>query len=73
VTVNFNLCEYAFRTCPDGFADFANLINENNTCNHLSSQALSEVGVSLIDEEQPQLGLKLAFKGGNRCNDTAYY
>lgn len=27
VSINFNICDYAFRTCPDDIADFANMIN----------------------------------------------
>lgn len=73
VSINFNICDYTHRTCPDGYADYANMINENNTCNHLSSATLSEVTVSLIDEEVPDLGLKLLYKGGNRCNATNFY
>ena len=49
MSLSFNICEYAFRTCPDNFADFANFVNENNTCNHMSSQSLSDVVVNLID------------------------
>lgn len=54
-------------------ADFANMINENNTCSHMSSQSLSDVAVNLIDTENPELGLTLKFTGGNKCNATAYY
>jgi hypothetical protein len=61
VSINFNICEYAQRTCPDGYADFANVINENNTCSHMSSASMSEIDVDLIDEEQPELGLVLTF------------
>jgi hypothetical protein len=73
VSLSFNICEYAYRTCPDNFADFANFVNENNTCNHMSSQSLSDVVVNLIDEDKPDLGLKLLFKGSTKCNDTANY
>lgn len=37
VTIDFNICDYAYRRCPDNTLDFANIINENNTCNHMSS------------------------------------
>jgi hypothetical protein len=43
------------------------------TCNHASSQSLSDVGVFLIDEERPDLGLKLKYRGGNQCNATSEY
>jgi hypothetical protein len=66
VSLAFNLCEYANHTCPDGMADFANIVNENNTCSHIGGKALSDVGVALIEEENPELGLILTFdKGGN--------
>lgn len=70
VSINFNICEYTFRKCPDGALDFANEINQNNTCDHLSSSSLHDVGVSLIDENKGDLGLRLFFTGGNMCNDT---
>jgi hypothetical protein len=35
-SIQFNLCERTVRTCPDQMGDFANIINANNTCNHLS-------------------------------------
>ncbi len=54
-------------------ADFANMVNENNTCSHMSSQSLSDVVVALIDTENPELGLTLKFNGGNKCNSTSYY
>ena len=59
VSIDFNLCENNFRQCPDNTKDFANIINENNTCDHMSSDDLSEVGVSLIDIENPDAGLLL--------------
>jgi hypothetical protein len=40
-------------------ADYANIVNENNTCAHLTGVGLSETVVRLIDEEQPELGLVL--------------
>ena len=73
VSIDFNICEYAFRKCPDAADDFANIINENNTCNHLSNDAIAQVGVSLIDSANPALGLRLNFATGNQCNDTSKY
>jgi hypothetical protein len=49
VSVDFNICSFSKRKCPDEMPDFANIINENNTCSHLSDNSLSNVGVSLID------------------------
>ncbi|CDW71763.1 UNKNOWN [Stylonychia lemnae] len=73
ITIDFNICDYSFRKCPDEASDFANIINENNTCSHMSSGSLSDVGVSLIDNDKPDLGLRLNFTGGNMCNDTAKF
>jgi len=36
----------------------------------MSSTSLSDVGVSLIDDDMPELGLRLNFTGGNKCDDT---
>ena len=65
ISINFNLCEYNYRTCPDNVQDFVNVINENNTCNHMSSGSLHDVNVSLIDANKPDLGLRLLYEGGN--------
>ena len=70
VEIDYNICEYAFRRCPDGGKDYANVINENNTCSHLSSGSIHDVVVSLIDPDKGELGMKLLYKGGNYCNDT---
>lgn len=37
VTIDFNICDYSARVCPDGRKDMANMVNENNTCYHLTS------------------------------------
>ena len=39
----------------------------------MSSDALSDVGVNLIDVNKPELGLRLNFTGGNMCNATHKY
>ncbi len=39
----------------------------------MSTQSLSDVVVNLIDDDRPDLGLKLLFKGATKCNDTANY
>ena len=74
VSINFNLCAYTFRTCPDGFVDYANIVNENNTCAHLTDTKISNIGVKLIDEEYPELGLILdLYSGSHLCNATDYF
>lgn len=58
--------------------DYANIINANNTCNHLS-QTIKEgknsvpFDLRLIDEKRPENGLFVQYMGGNKCNDTANY
>jgi hypothetical protein len=70
ISIDFNICDKTSRKCPDNGQDFANVVNENNTCNHLSSGSLTDVVVSMIDENKPDLGLKLLYSGGNMCNET---
>ena len=70
VTINFNICEFAYRQCPDSVADYANVINENNTCNHMSGNELSQVDIALIDADKPSLGLQLQYEGGNFCAEN---
>jgi hypothetical protein len=36
----------------------------------MSSDSLHDVGVSLIDDNKAELGLRLNFTGGNMCNET---
>jgi hypothetical protein len=39
----------------------------------MSSQSLSDVTVSLIDSDNPELGLRLNFTGGNMCDNEHKY
>jgi hypothetical protein len=73
VTIDFNICAYTTRTCSDGVSDYANEVNENNTCSHMSTTSISDVAVSLIDTSDPDLGLTLVFSGTVLCNSTSYY
>ena len=43
-TIEFNLCEQTSRTCNDEHPDYANLINANNTCYHMSQ---------VVDDKHP--------------------
>lgn len=58
--------------------DYANIINANNTCNHLS-QTIKKGHTSvpfdlrLIDKKQPENGLIVEYMGGNKCNETANF
>lgn len=59
VSIDFNICAYTTRVCSDGVDDYANVVNENNTCSHMSTTSISDVVVSLIDTSTPDLGLIL--------------
>jgi hypothetical protein len=83
VLINFNICEETISGCENGEStedDFANLefstqhgpIKEKE-CRHISSAELSEVGVDLIEEDEPEEGLVLTFSGGDSCNATDDY
>ena len=39
----------------------------------MSTTDISEVGVTLIDSNKPELGIVLKYEGTTLCNDTAYY
>jgi hypothetical protein len=73
VTIEFNICHYTFNSCPDGDDVYATIVNENNTCNKMSTEEISDVGVSLIDTQNPESGLKLLYQYGDKCNDTHKY
>jgi len=53
VSIDFNICDYTYRQCPDKGNTFVNIINENNTCTHLSSNDISDVKVDLQDPYRP--------------------
>ena len=63
--------------CPDLKNDYANIINANQTCNHLSR--VLEKGtklpgeLKLISEQMPELGVIMMYKGGNMCNETHHF
>ena len=39
----------------------------------MTTTNLKDVGVALIDDNNPDLGLRLTFTGGNMCNATNFY
>ena len=68
-----------FKICPDMIEDHANIINSVGTRNHLSKVVLEgdqKPGtMSLINKNNPQLGVIINYEGGNMCNEEskAYY
>ena len=72
-SVHFNICAYTFRECNDQMRDFANKVNSNNTCNHLSSDSVSKAQVALADAKKPDKGVTITYHGGNLCNATDKY
>ncbi len=46
---------------------------EVTDCKHVSSASLSDVDVSLINWDEPRVGLVLGMTGGQMCNSTTYY
>lgn len=69
-TIYFNLCEPTNHKCPDkNTQDFANSVNENNTCSHLSGGSTSDQTVSLQDQRYPEYGVNMQFVNGNACTD----
>ena len=70
-TIDFNICGYTARTCLDGVQDYANRINHNNTCSHMSDDDISDITVSLIDLDKPWMGLVLTMMGNVVCNETS--
>jgi hypothetical protein len=58
--------------------DYANIINANNTCTHLSETMKEKATtvpftLSLISEKNPELGVMMQYMGKNKCNDTANF
>jgi hypothetical protein len=42
ISINFNICSFTTNRCPDkDRLSFANLVNENNTCSHLSGDKIT--------------------------------
>mmetsp|Transcript_4438 Transcript_4438/g.7558 ORF Transcript_4438/g.7558 Transcript_4438/m.7558 type:complete len:311 (+) Transcript_4438:493-1425(+) len=69
-SVAFNICEHSQRRCSDKQTlDFANSVNENGTCQHLSGSDLAHQQVSLQDQSYPEYGVVMKFKMGNACTD----
>ena len=57
--------------------DHANIINSVGTCNHLSKVVLDggpKPGtMSLINKNNPQLGVIINYEGGNMCTEDSHY
>jgi len=70
--LEFNICDYSYRTCPDKVQDFASFVDKDGTCTHLSSGGLSSVVVNLLDSENPSNGLNLDYFS-SYCNTTHRY
>ena len=71
-TIEFNFCGSTNRLCPDWKEDYANIIDANNTCNHLSKlpEDSSTPGrVDLISNALPEFGVNMIYEG-NHCNET---
>lgn len=73
VTLDFNICAFTFRDCDPTVRDFANIVDENKKCRHMSSNNLQDVGVSLIDDSTPEKGLILDYKGTEKCQGNQTY
>ena len=75
--IEFNLCGPTAHPCSDLREDYANMVNYNNTCNHLSKvveEGEQKPGVmSLISDRNPSLGIIMSYEGGNQCNATSKY
>lgn len=76
-SISFNLCDKNARQCSDRAYDYANIINTNNTCSHmtpiLNKKEKNKPGsYSMVNEKYPTEGIQLTYTGGNKCaqNDT---
>jgi len=53
------------------------MVNAAGTCNHLSKVVMEKEpkpgSLSLISEQNPQLGVVMSFEGGNMCTETEHY
>jgi len=71
------LCGPVARQCPDLKEDYANIVNYNNTCNHLSrvlEDGEKKPGTpQLLSNYTPSMGVKMLYRGGNMCNATAHF
>jgi len=67
-TVWFNLCRVTEHKCQDkNSIDYANSINQNNTCTHLSGAKESDQLVFLQDPGIPEYGVNVRMVNGNSC------
>lgn len=73
-TLFFNVCEYTQHRCSDAKTmDYANSVNNNQTCNHLSGSDNVEARTSLISKDYPEYGVNMKMIHGNQCNATHNY
>jgi hypothetical protein len=65
-TLFFNICEYTQHRCSDAKTmDYANSVNNNQTCNHLSGSDNVEARTSLISKDSPEYGVNMKMIHGN--------
>lgn len=73
-TLFFNICEYTQHKCSDAkTSDFANSVNNNQTCNHLSGTDKTEQKAKLLNNDYPEYGVNLKMIHGNACNAKKNY
>ena len=73
-TLFFNVCAYTQHRCSDvKTMDYANSVNNNQTCEHLSGSQPSDLKATLQDENHPEYGVNLHMTNGNACTDKKDY
>jgi len=69
--LEFNICEKTFSECQGENKTFAHVYDfQSESCQKLSTEQLSEVGVALYDEEDPEQGVTLSYHSKGLCNET---
>jgi len=73
-TLFFNVCEYTTHRCSDvKTLDYANSVNNNQTCEHLSGSGATDLKASLQNENHPEYGVNLQMTHGNACTEKKNY
>ena len=75
--MNFNLCSNTNRKCNltngDLDDDFANIQGNDGKCHRLSEDDMDESTSKLIDDDKPEVGLRLVFESEEDCTKDQKY
>ena len=74
-SLQWNICNVNARRCQDNKQDYANVVNQNQTCTHLT-ETLDDgtPGIfEFLNPTDPSVGVRILYEGGDKCQNYISY